>query len=128
MVASIFQMKFTLFEGGVRGAACVYSPAIKNPSRISNQLIHVTDWLPTFYSAAGGNLEDLEENLDGVDQWATIVSEENTRRMNILLNIDEKEDLSGALMGRYKLINGNYPFLINNTFPSPFSAFRQLLS
>lgn len=112
MVASIFQMKFTLFEGGVRGAACVYSPAIKNPSRISNQLIHVTDWLPTFYSAAGGNLEDLEENLDGVDQWATIVSEENTKRKNILLNIDEKEDLSGALMGRYKLINGNYPFLI----------------
>ncbi|XP_050598217.1 arylsulfatase B-like isoform X1 [Bombus affinis] len=99
-------MKFTLFEGGVRGAACVYSPAIKNPSRISNQLIHVTDWLPTFYSAAGGNLEDLEENLDGVDQWATIVSEENTKRKNILLNIDEKEDLSGALMGRYKLING----------------------
>lgn len=99
-------LKFTLFEGGVRGAACVYSPAIKNPSRISNQLIHVTDWLPTFYSAAGGNLEDLEENLDGVDQWATIVSEKKTRRKNVLLNIDEKEALSGALMGRYKLING----------------------
>ncbi|XP_068987005.1 arylsulfatase I-like isoform X1 [Bombus flavifrons] len=99
-------LKFTLFEGGVRGVACVYSPAIKNPSRISNQLIHVTDWLPTFYSAAGGNLEDLEENLDGVDQWATIVSEKKTRRKNVLLNIDEKHALSGALMGRYKLING----------------------
>ncbi|XP_043603909.1 arylsulfatase B-like [Bombus pyrosoma] len=99
-------LKFTLFDGGIRGAACVYSPAIKNPSRISNQLIHVTDWLPTFYSAAGGNLEDLEENLDGVDQWATIVSEKKTRRKNVLLNIDEKQGLSGALMGRYKLING----------------------
>lgn len=72
--------------------------------------MHVTDWLPTFYSAAGGNLEDLEENLDGVDQWATIVSEKKTRRKNVLLNIDEKQALSGALMGRYKLINGNYPF------------------
>lgn len=69
----------------------------------------MTDWLPTFYSAAGGNLEDLDENLDGVDQWATIVSEKKTSRKNVLLNIDEG-GLSGALMGRYKLINGNYPF------------------
>lgn len=88
----------------------------------------MTDWLPTFYSAAGGNLEDLEENLDGVDQWATIVSEKKTRRKNVLLNIDEKQALSGALMGRYKLINGNCPFLIDNTFSSPCSAFKQLLS
>ena len=100
-----FQLKFTLFEGGIRGVACIYSPLIKNPSRISNELIHITDWLPTFYSAAGGNLEDLEENLDGVDQWATIISEKETTRKNLLLNIDES--LSGALMGNYKLINGN---------------------
>ncbi|CAD1471204.1 unnamed protein product, partial [Heterotrigona itama] len=97
-------LKFTLFEGGIRGAACIYSPLIKNPSRISNELIHITDWLPTFYSAAGGNLEDLEEDLDGVDQWATIVSGKQTTRKNLLLNIDEL--LSGALMGNYKLING----------------------
>ncbi|XP_043521229.1 arylsulfatase B-like, partial [Frieseomelitta varia] len=97
-------LKFTLFEGGIRGTACIYSPLIKNPSRISNELIHITDWLPTFYSAAGGNLEDLGENLDGVDQWATIISGKETTRKNLLLNIDEL--LSGALMGKYKLING----------------------
>ena len=99
-------LKFTLFEGGVRGAACIYSPLIKNPSRISNQLMHVTDWLPTFYSAAGGILEDLEENLDGIDQWSTIVSEKETKRTSVLLNIDEVEHTSAALIGKYKLING----------------------
>ncbi|CAK9822218.1 Arylsulfatase B [Anthophora retusa] len=99
-------LKFTLFEGGIRGVACAYSPLIKKTSTISDQMFHITDWLPTFYTAAGGNLEDLEENLDGVDQWATITSAKKTTRESTLLNIDEVENLSGALFGKYKLING----------------------
>ncbi|XP_076234561.1 arylsulfatase B [Calliopsis andreniformis] len=99
-------LKFTLFEGGVRGVACVFSPLIKMSSRISNQLFHVTDWLPTFYSAAGGNLEDLEENLDGIDQWSTIRSKRKTKRTTVLLNIDEVANTSGILEGNYKLIKG----------------------
>lgn len=103
-----FQLKFTLFEGGIRGVACVYSRLIQNSSRISNELMHITDWLPTFYSAAGGNLENLEENMDGVDQWDTIVSGKESKRESVLLNIDEVEDVSSALIGKYKLIiNGN---------------------
>lgn len=70
--------------------------------------MHITDWLPTFYSAAGGNLENLEENMDGVDQWDTIVSGRKSKRESVLLNIDEVEDVSSALIGKYKLIlNGN---------------------
>lgn len=102
-----FQLKFTLFEGGIRGVACIYSRLIQNSSRISNELIHITDWLPTFYSAAGGNLENLEENMDGVDQWDTIVSGRESKRGSVLLNIDEVENVSSALLGKYKLINGN---------------------
>lgn len=97
-------LKFTLFEGGIRGVACVYSRLIQNSSRISNELMHITDWLPTFYSAAGGNLENLEENMDGVDQWDTIVSGRKSKRESVLLNIDEVEDVSSALIGKYKLI------------------------
>lgn len=99
-------LKTTQFEGAVRGTACIYSPLIKKSSRISNELIHVSDWLPTFYSAAGGNLEDLEENLDGIDQWSSIVSEKKTNRSGVLLNINEVSKLSGALVGKYKLIKG----------------------
>ncbi|XP_017882995.2 uncharacterized protein LOC108626689 [Ceratina calcarata] len=100
-------LKFTLFEGGIRGTACIYSPLIKNPSRVINKLIHITDWLPTLYSAAGGNLNDLREDLDGVEQWSTITSEKGKdKRKSVLLNIDEVSNTSAALMKRYKLIKG----------------------
>lgn len=48
-------VKNTLWEGGVRGAGLVFSPLISKPIRAANQLMHITDWLPTLYSAAGGN-------------------------------------------------------------------------
>ncbi|KAG7202809.1 hypothetical protein KM043_009967 [Ampulex compressa] len=98
-------MKFTLFEGGVRGVACVYSPLIKKSSRVFDQLFHVTDWLPTFYSAAGGNVDDLK-NLDGVDQWSAISTESKTKRKSILLNIDEEMMIEAAMIGRFKLVRG----------------------
>lgn len=47
------QLKFTLFEGGVRTAAAVYYSKIKNKGRVSNSLFHISDWFPTFYTAAG---------------------------------------------------------------------------
>ena len=53
-------------------------------------------------------MENLEENMDGVDQWDTIVSGRKSKRESVLLNIDEVEDVSSALIGKYKLIlNGN---------------------
>jgi arylsulfatase A-like enzyme len=35
-----------------------------------NSLMHVTDWLPTLLSAAGGADLIIGEELDGIDQWA----------------------------------------------------------
>ena len=35
-------------------------------------LIHVTDWLPTLYAAAGGDLADLPDSIDGVNQWPSL--------------------------------------------------------
>lgn len=46
--------KNTFWEGGIRLPAVLWSPLLKlNKPRVSKQLMHVTDWLPTFYSAAG---------------------------------------------------------------------------
>lgn len=99
-------MKFTMFEGGVRVPACIYSPLIKKPSRIYDQLIHITDWLPTLYSAARGNIRSLE-NFDGIDQWNTIRKGKRSKRNNLLINIDNKIGEESAIIGKYKLIKRN---------------------
>lgn len=49
-------VKNTLWEGGVRGAGLIFSPLISKPFRVASQLMHVTDWLPTLYAAAGGDV------------------------------------------------------------------------
>lgn len=45
--------KFTLWEGGIRASAFIWSPLLRNRRRVSNDLMHITDWLPTLYAAAG---------------------------------------------------------------------------
>lgn len=49
-------VKHLLWEGGIRGSALVWSPLFKtnNSQRVSNDLMHITDWLPTLLEAAGG--------------------------------------------------------------------------
>nr|UNO37550.1 sulf3a [Psylliodes dulcamarae] len=102
-------LKFTLFEGGVRGTATIYSPLFKKKNYINKELIHITDFLPTFYRAAGGNLTDLGK-IDGTDQWNVISNNKTTERSHILLNIDERLGYSGILGfdGRYKLLNSSF--------------------
>lgn len=50
-------VKNTLWEGGIRGAALIWSPLLVKRNRVSNQTMHIADWLPTLYKAAGGNLK-----------------------------------------------------------------------
>jgi arylsulfatase A-like enzyme len=70
--------------------------------------MHVTDWLPTLYTAAGGNPEDLQAaELDGVDQWDALVHDKPSRREKALLYIDEVLNLTAVRSGQWKLASGN---------------------
>lgn len=48
-------VKNTLWEGGIRGAGLIWSPLINKGSRVSHQMMHISDWLPTLIEAAGGS-------------------------------------------------------------------------
>ena len=87
-----------MWEGGTRGAAFINGPMLKRPGTLSRALIHVSDWLPTLISAAGGDIHTMLEdgdNIDGVDQWEELRDGlgENKRRL-MVYNIDPLRDPS----------------------------------
>lgn len=50
---SHLQIKNTLWQGGVKSASFIWTSHFQENPRVSKQLMHITDWLPTLYSAAG---------------------------------------------------------------------------
>ncbi|XP_016912325.1 arylsulfatase B-like isoform X2 [Apis cerana] len=98
--------KYTLYEGGVRGVAALWSSRLEKAARVFKKLIHITDWLPTLYSAAGGDLKDLGE-IDGIDQWRVLSEGQGHGREKLLLNIDEVMKTEGAIYSRFKLLRGS---------------------
>ena len=105
---------FYFFLGGVRGAGFIYSPLLKDTGRVSTDLIHVTDWLPTILSVAGVKVPENE--LDGYDQWKTLLDEESSPRKEILLNIDDRIWRNAALIANgWKIVSeGNLYFIHGN--------------
>mmetsp|Transcript_7249 Transcript_7249/g.26662 ORF Transcript_7249/g.26662 Transcript_7249/m.26662 type:complete len:555 (+) Transcript_7249:100-1764(+) len=77
--------KNTLWEGGVRVPCIMRGPGVLG-DRISNEKMHVTDWLPSLLSmASGGNWTDLLDPDDppfllgdGMDVWKFISGEAAT--------------------------------------------------
>ncbi|CAK0902700.1 unnamed protein product [Prorocentrum cordatum] len=79
--------KGSLWEGGVRSQAFVWSPLMLPELRGSSWggLLHVTDIMPTLVGLAGGA---VPESLDGVDFWAPLVHNRTSPRLEILHNAD----------------------------------------
>ncbi len=66
--------KSSLWEGGVRGAAFINGGALESYRRgaVSNEMMHITDWYPTFVSMAGLDSPINAKSLDGFDQTEMI--------------------------------------------------------
>lgn len=97
--------KNTLWEGGVRGTGLVWSPKLINPGRISRQLIHISDWLPTLLTAVGGDPSNLA--IDGVDMWRALNEDTISPRKMVLHNIDDIYGIAGITYGDWKFIQGS---------------------
>ncbi|XP_068081821.1 arylsulfatase B [Anabrus simplex] len=100
-------VKETLWEGGVKGLGLIWSPILHQVPRVSHQLMHITDWLPTLYSAAGGDASQMDSTLDGVDQWESLVYNLVSRREEVLVNIDEKARNAAIRLHNWKLVVGS---------------------
>ena len=103
--------KATLWEGGTRGSAFIHGSMLKNKGRVSKGLLHVTDWLPTLVTVAGGDSKSLT-GIDGVDQWRSLMLDEQSPRKKMLYNVDPLKDggngPNGAIReGPFKLIRGD---------------------
>ncbi|EDO30829.1 predicted protein, partial [Nematostella vectensis] len=64
--------KGNLWEGGVRAAAFVHGKMLKNKGSRSKELLHVSDWYPTFTALADTDNEARVPPLDGMNVWETI--------------------------------------------------------
>lgn len=68
--------------------------------------MHVTDWLPTLITAAGGNGSELPSNLDGIDQWSSITTNQTSTRTQLIVNIDEGKKNAAIRYKAWKLVIG----------------------
>lgn len=98
-------MKHSAWEGAMRCITAVWSPLIKKPQRVSNHLMHISDWLPTLYTAAGLNSSELG-NIDGYDMWKTISENASNPRTELVYNIDDIDNYAAVRRGDWKYIYG----------------------
>ena len=99
--------KYTLWDGGIRGVGLIWSPLLKKTAFSYDGLFHMTDWLPTLYAAAGGDVSSLPNDLYGINLWEDLNQarpRKETARKELLHNIDG--DIYAVRSENYKLISG----------------------
>ncbi|KAF4527454.1 hypothetical protein B566_EDAN016257 [Ephemera danica] len=80
--------KNTIWQGGVRGTGCIWSPLVPANPRVSTQAMHVQDWLPTLLGALGEAPNNPPYPLDGINAWGALSDPEQNIRDEILHMID----------------------------------------
>ncbi|KAK9875794.1 hypothetical protein WA026_009584 [Henosepilachna vigintioctopunctata] len=104
-------VKDTLWEGGIRGSAFVWSTLLRNSKRVSNQMMHISDWLPTILDAISVNEKNISKlrdktKLDGVSLWKSLSENTKSPRDEILHNIDDIIGISALTYNSWKYIKG----------------------
>ncbi|KAL7643638.1 UNVERIFIED_CONTAM: hypothetical protein RMT77_005621 [Armadillidium vulgare] len=96
-------LKETLWEGGIKGVAFVWSSLLKNPGRVSTEMIHITDWFPTLFHAIGSS-ESVLPKMDGINVWNSIQGNSPSPRNEILVNIEPSFNGGSIRVDDWKLL------------------------
>uniref|UniRef100_A0A182TTU5 Sulfatase N-terminal domain-containing protein n=1 Tax=Anopheles melas TaxID=34690 RepID=A0A182TTU5_9DIPT len=94
------------WEGAVRGAALIWSRLLPRKGVVSNQWLHVSDWLPTLGHAAGIRIPPNNNPIDGQDQWSTLTSSSNSGRTVVMNNAHNEFTYSSYIKRGWKYVNG----------------------
>ncbi|XP_071043518.1 arylsulfatase B-like [Parasteatoda tepidariorum] len=96
--------QYTLWEGGVRSVGLIWSTLLElEKPKVSDHLMHISDWLPTLYYLAGGDVSDIED-IDGVNMWSALShGDKYSPRQEVLLNIDPIAGYSSLRKRDWKL-------------------------
>lgn len=109
--------KYTPWEGGVRVPAFIWHSSFR--PRVWQGLMHITDWMPTLIAAAGGV---VSTEIDGVNQWDSIVQDGESNRRELLLTIEDSlaNVYAAYRAGDYKIVVGNVTGVSNGYYGAEF--------
>lgn len=103
--------KSTLWEGGVHVPGFIWTaePLWRGRGSRYDRIFHATDWLPTLYEVAGGEVSKLG-GIDGVSHLRSLADPlAYPPRNEVLLNIDLIEGNEAIIHDSYKLVYGAFP-------------------
>nr|XP_037275886.1 arylsulfatase I-like [Rhipicephalus microplus] len=94
-------MKGYAWEGGVRTPAVFWYGRLSGrlPRPPSQQMMHIVDWAPTLYTAAGGRVSELGD-VDGRDLWGALSSGKGTERGDVILENGGLDQATAIISGR----------------------------
>ncbi|XP_077529702.1 arylsulfatase B-like [Haemaphysalis longicornis] len=98
--------KGSVWEGACRVPAFIWSPLLKMRGRVSQQMMHIVDWVPTLYAAAGGDSKLLQGQMDGKDMWRALSLNLPSPRAEFLYNIEPEDGIAAVRYRNYKLVLG----------------------
>lgn len=103
-------LKGDSFEGGIRVPGIAYWPGKIKVGTQSRELVHMSDWYPTFAELAGLNVE--KEGLDGKSAVSILIGEKGKREVVPIISAGRHALISSkfALVGSTE----NYQRSVNN--------------
>lgn len=100
-----------VWEGGVRGVACIWSTLLQRKPDVFKQLSHIQDWLPTILGAINASHVLKGTKIDGTNIWNALSDPKDANTYeDLLITIDDIKGYYALRSGKWKLLKG---FTIN---------------